>query len=159
MVVEPSKVRRHRMGHIELSIPVVHFLFIKGNPSLLATLLEMKSRDLEMIVNYDRYIVISSEREGEYKLGQLLTVEEFQAVSNVLSSDGFQIETGAEAIRKLLSDLNLESLSSELRQKKNLTKSKDKKRRLAKRLCLIEAFLQTGSKPEWLVLDVIPKLL
>ncbi len=152
--VTHSRVRRKRMGHINLAAPVVHIWFFKALPSRLSTLLGMKTSDIEKIVYFQDYVVTDA-GQSPLKPRQLLTEEEYRdAVSKYGNS--FRAAMGAEAIKELLQKLDLETLSVELRQAINETSSKQKIKDLTKRLKLVNAIKQSDNKPEWMIMDVCP---
>ncbi|MGQ9574102.1 MAG: DNA-directed RNA polymerase subunit beta' [Thermoguttaceae bacterium] len=150
-----SRVRRKRMGHIELAAPVVHIWFFKAMPSRLGTLLNMKTTNLEKIIYFQDYVVIDP-GTTPLKKQQLLTEQEYREAKQQYGENAFKAEMGAEAIRKLLMDLDLVKLSRELRQELAETNSKQKKKDLINRLKIVEAIRDSDNRPEWMVLDVIP---
>ncbi len=153
--VTHSRVRRKRMGHIELAAPVVHIWFFKAMPSRLGNLLDMKTTNLEKIIYFQDYVVVdpgSTELEAQ----QLLTEEEYRAARAQYGDSSFEAGMGAEAIRKLLSKLDLVKLSDNLRVQLVETGSKQKAKDLTNRLKIVEAIRDSDNKPEWMVLDVIP---
>jgi len=162
--VTHSRVRRKRMGHIELAAPVVHIWFFKAMPSRLGTLLDMKTTSLEKIIYFQDYVVVDP-GETQLKEKQLLTEEEYRKAREIYG-DGFEADMGAEAIKKLLERLDLVELSARLRDElvalgKKEKPSKQKQRDLTKRLKVIEALRDSGlggpqNKPEWMVLECIP---
>ncbi|SNS38994.1 DNA-directed RNA polymerase subunit beta' [Anaerovirgula multivorans] len=151
--VTKSKVRRERMGHIELAAPVSHIWYFKGIPSRMGLLLDMSPRSLEKVLYFAAYIVVEP---GETPLTekQILTEKEYsEAVEKYRF--GFKAAMGAEAIKEILAKINLEELSKELKHK--LKESTGQKRiRTIRRLEVVEAFRQSGNKPEWMILDVVP---
>ena len=150
-----SKVRRERMGHIKLAAPVVHTWFLKNTPSKIAVLLDMKTKDIENIVYLTHYIVTDpGDVEGLSK-GVILSEQENAALQLRHGFNSFRSLSGAEAIKKLLKELDLEAISKELRAEL-ATATKQRKERIIKRLDIVEAFLKSDNKPEWMVLDVIP---
>ncbi len=151
-----AKARRERLGHIELATPVAHIWFLKGIPSRIGTLLDMTMRLLEKVLYFESYIVVDP---GETKLKQkeLLTDEEYR--KNVQEyGDKFRAGVGAEAIKELLRALDLDKLAKELRTKIAASSSIGVKRKLTKRLRVVEAFRKSGNKPEWMIMDVVPVL-
>jgi DNA-directed RNA polymerase subunit beta' len=162
--VTHSRVRRKRMGHIELAAPVVHIWFFKAMPSRLGTLLDMKTTSLEKIIYFQDYVVVDP-GETPLKERQLLTEEDFRKARESYG-DGFEADMGAEAVKKLLERLNLVDLSKNLRDEltalsKKEKPSKQKQRDLTKRLKVVEALRDSGlggpqNKPEWMVLECIP---
>src|SRR5271166_4515277 len=155
--VTHSRVRRKRMGHIELAAPVVHIWFFKAMPSRLGTLLDMKTSNLERIVYFQDYVVVDPGDPDDTKLKerQLLTEDEFRKAREQ-HGDTFQADMGAEAVRKLLMRLDLVSLSKKLRQELVETSSKQKIKDLTKRLKVVEALRDSDNRPEWMVLECIP---
>jgi len=150
-----SRVRRKRMGHIELAAPVVHIWFFKAMPSRLGTLLNMKTTSLEKIIYFQDYVV-TDPGDTPLKVQQLLTEEEYRKARAEYPEGAFKADMGAEAIRRLLTDLDLVRLSQELRADLVETNSKQKKKDLINRLKIIEAIRDSDNRPEWMVLDVIP---
>ncbi|MCA9118657.1 MAG: DNA-directed RNA polymerase subunit beta' [Planctomycetaceae bacterium] len=153
--VTHSRVRRKRMGHIELAAPVVHIWFFKAMPSRLGNLLEMKTTSLEKVIYFQDYVVVDP-GETSLEARQLLTEEEYRAAKEQWGEGSFEAEMGAEAIRKLLSVLDLVKLSQDLRVDLATTNSKQKRKDLTNRLKIVEAIRDSDNRPEWMVLDVIP---
>jgi DNA-directed RNA polymerase subunit beta' len=153
--VTHSRVRRKRMGHIELAAPVVHIWFFKAMPSRLGALLEMKTSSLEKVIYFQDYVVLDP-KDTPLKKQQLLTEEEYREARATYGEGSFDAEMGAEAVRKLLLGLDLVTLSRELREELATTNSKQKKKDLVNRLKIVEAIRDSENKPEWMVLDVIP---
>jgi DNA-directed RNA polymerase subunit beta' len=153
--VTHSRVRRKRMGHIELAAPVVHIWFFKAMPSRLGALLDMKTSSLEKVIYFQDYVVLDP-KDTPLKKQQLLTEEEFREARGTYGDTGFEAEMGAEAVRKLLLSLDLVTLSKDLRVELATTNSKQKKKDLVNRLKIVEAIRDSENKPEWIVLDVIP---
>ncbi len=152
--VTHSRVRRKRMGHIELAAPVVHIWFFKAMPSRLGNLLDMKTTSLEKVIYFQDYVVT---RAGDtpLKKQQLLTEDEYRQAREQYG-DKFEAEMGAEAVRRLLNELDLVQLSKDLRVDLHETGSKQKKKDLINRLKIVESIRDSDNKPEWMVLDVIP---
>ena len=150
-----SRVRRKRMGHIELAAPVVHIWFFKAMPSRLGALLAMKTTSLEKIIYFQDYVVT---RTGDTPLKpqQLLTEDEYREARKQYGEGTFDADMGAEAVRKLLMELDLVKLSQELRDDLAETSSKQKKKDLINRLKIVESIRDSDNRPEWMVLDVIP---
>jgi DNA-directed RNA polymerase subunit beta' len=150
-----SRVRRKRMGHIELAAPVVHIWFFKAMPSRLGALLAMKTTSLEKIIYFQDYVVT---RTGDTPLKpqQLLTEDEYREARKQYGEGTFDADMGADAVRKLLMELDLVKLSQELRVDLAETSSKQKKKDLINRLKIMEAIRDSDNRPEWMVLDVIP---
>ncbi|MGI5893737.1 MAG: DNA-directed RNA polymerase subunit beta' [Candidatus Merdivicinus sp.] len=151
--VTRSKVRRERMGHIELAAPVSHIWYFKGIPSRMGLILDISPRRLEEVLYFAKYIVIDPGRTVLEK-GQLLTEKEYADMREKYEDD-FRAGMGAEAIKELLHELDLETLSVDLKKQLN-DASGQKKIRILKRLECVEAFRISGNKPEWMILDVIP---
>ena len=153
--VTHSRVRRKRMGHINLAAPVVHIWFFKAMPSRLGTLLDIKTSDLEKVVYFQDYVVVDP---GASKLEpkQLLTEEEYRRAQEEYADTGFRAMMGAEAVRELLRQIDIEALSVELHDAIKKTNSKQKIKDLSKRLKLIEAVRGSCNQSEWMVLEVIP---
>ncbi|MBN2580335.1 MAG: DNA-directed RNA polymerase subunit beta', partial [Pirellulales bacterium] len=150
-----SRVRRKRMGHIELAAPVVHIWFFKAMPSRLGALLNMKTTSLEKVIYFQDYAV-TDPMDTPLKKYQLLTEEEYRSARQQYGETAFQADMGAEAVRKLLADLDLVKLSQELRVELIETNSKQKKKDLINRLKIVEAIRDSDNRPEWMVLDVVP---
>ncbi len=151
-----SKVRRERMGHIELAAPVAHIWFLKCLPSKIGNLLDLTLKDLERVLYFEGYIVIDPKDTPLVK-GSLLTDEQlYQAREDY--GDRFEAGIGAEAIQTMLRDLNLDELSQTLRSEMLATKSEAKRKKLAKRLKIIGAFRDSNNRPEWTILNYIPVL-
>ena len=150
-----SRVRRKRMGHIELAAPVVHIWFFKAMPSRLGNLLNMKTTSLEKVIYFQDYVVIEP-GDTPLKPRQLLTEEEYRSARAQYGEGSFEADMGAEAVRKLLIKLDLVELSSQLRTDLAETGSKQKRKDYINRLKIIEAIRDSDNKPEWMVLDVIP---
>ncbi len=153
--VTHSRVRRKRMGHIELAAPIVHIWFFKAMPSRLGALLEMKTSSLEKVIYFQDYVVLDP-KDTPLKKQQLLTEEEFREARATYGEGAFDAEMGAEAVRKLLLSLDLVTLSRDLRIDLATTNSKQKKKDLVNRLKIVESIRDSENKPEWMVLDVIP---
>ena len=153
--VTHSRVRRKRMGHIELAAPVVHIWFFKAMPSRLGNLLDMKTSSLEKVIYFQDYVVVDP-KETELERQQLLTEEEYRAAVEQYGDGSFEADMGAEAVRKLLNVLDLVKLSDDLRVALTETNSKQKKKDLINRLKIVESIRDSDNKPEWMVLDVIP---
>ncbi|MBU4320723.1 MAG: DNA-directed RNA polymerase subunit beta', partial [Nitrospinae bacterium] len=151
-----SKVRRYRLGHIELSTPVAHIWFLKGVPSRIGTLLDMTMRHLEKVLYFESYVVIDC-GDTNLKEKELFTEDEYKKKSAELGTR-FKAGMGAEAIRELLRRVDLDVLSKELKYKIRDTVSIGVKKKLTKRLKVVESFKNSGNKPEWMIMDVIPVL-
>ena len=150
-----SRVRRERMGHIELAAPVAHIWFLKSLPSRIGLLLDMPLKDLERILYLENYVVIEPGLTP-LKERQLLSEEEYLRAQDEYGEDSFTALIGAEAIREILRSLDLEKTAADLRVEIANAKTELKPKKLAKRLKIIEAFLQSGNKPEWMILTVVP---
>ena len=150
-----SRVRRKRMGHINLASPIVHIWFFKAMPSRLGTLLGMKTTSLERVIYFQDYIVIDPE-STPLKEYQILSEEEYKVNKEKFGEQSFKAGMGAESIKSLLQKLDLVELSKELREELVQTKSKQRVKEIIKRLEIIEAFRDSGNKPEWMVLSVVP---
>src|SRR5690554_3241008 len=150
-----SKVRRERMGHIELAAPVAHIWFLKSLPSRIGLLLDMTLKDLERVLYFENYIVLEPGLTS-LKERQLLTEEEYLDAQDQYGEDSFTAGIGAEAIRELLIGLDLEKIAANLRVEIAESTSELKPKKLAKRLKLIESFTESGNRPEWMIMTVIP---
>jgi len=149
-----SKVRRERLGHIELASPCSHVWFFKGLPSRIGHLLDMSLRELERVLYFEAYVTIDP-GDAPLKERELLTEEKFRQVQQEYPGK-FVAMMGAEAIKELLKRVDIDTLSYELRIKMKSENSQQKKIKFAKRLKVVEAFVKSGNKPEWMILDVIP---
>jgi DNA-directed RNA polymerase subunit beta' len=152
-----SKVRRERMGHIELAAPVVHTWFLRNSPSKISLMLDMRTKEVEDIVYLASYIVTDPGNIDVLSKGRILSEQEYGQLQREYGYKKFIALTGAEAIKKLLQDLDLEKEVEQLRKELKVT-SKQKREKIIKRLEVIEAFYRSGNKPEWMVMDVIPVL-
>ena len=150
-----SKVRRERMGHIELAAPVAHIWFLKSLPSRIGLLLDMTLKDLERVLYFENYIVLEPGLTS-LKERQLLTEEEYIDAQDQYGEDSFTAGIGAEAIRELMMALDLEKIAADLRVEIAESTSELKPKKLAKRLKLIEAFIESGNRPEWMIMTQIP---
>src|ERR687887_2471689 len=150
-----SRVRRERMGHIELAAPVAHIWFLKSLPSRIGLLLDMTLKDLERILYFEYYVVIEPGLTP-LKDRQLLSEDEYLAAQEQYGEDSFTAMIGAEAIREMLKALDLEKMAADLRKEIAESTSDLKPKKLAKRLKLIEAFIQSGNRPEWMILTQVP---
>ncbi len=151
-----SKVRRERMGHIELATPVAHIWFLKCLPSKVGNLLDLTLKDLERVLYFENYIVMDPKDTPLVK-GSLLSDEQLYRAKEEYG-ERFEAGIGAEAIKRMLGELDLEELSSTLRAEMMSTKSEAKRKKLTKRLKVIDAFKESKNKPEWTILEVIPVL-
>jgi len=158
--VTESRVRRHRMGYIKLAAPVAHVWYLKGIPSYIAILMDMPLRDVEQIVYFNAYVVLDPGNAENLSYKQLLTEDQWIEIEDQIYDEeseleGVEVGIGAEALMQLLQDLDLEGVAEKLRE--DIANSKGQKRaKLIKRLRVIDNFIATGSKPEWMVLDAIP---
>ncbi len=152
--VTVSRVRRDRMGHIELAVPVSHIWFLKSMPSRLGLLLNMTAKSLERVLYYEQYIV-TDPGNTPLEEKQLLTDKEYREAQDEFG-DEFEAKMGAEAIRDVLARINLEDELEELYDQMHETKSKQIKKKLASRLKVTQGFIQSGASPEWMILDAIP---
>ena len=150
-----SKVRRERMGHISLATPVAHIWFLKSLPSRIGNLLDMSFKDLEKVLYFEAYIVIDP-GETKLKKNQLLTEEQYRREIEKFGPGSFKAGMGAEAIKEILAKLELVELAKKLRAELKVQKSEAKRKKLAKRLKVVELFRDSGNRPEWVILDIIP---
>jgi DNA-directed RNA polymerase subunit beta' len=149
-----SKVRRERMGHIRLASPVAHIWFLKSIPSKIGTLLDLTLKELERVLYFEAYIVIDP-KDSELKRGELLTEENYREAREK-HGDTFVAGQGAEAINEMLRNIEVNELSVTLRAEMKETSSEAKRRKLGKRLRVVEAFRDSKNKPEWVIMEVIP---
>ncbi|MFA6686697.1 MAG: DNA-directed RNA polymerase subunit beta', partial [Desulfuromonas sp.] len=154
--VIPSKVRRERLAHIDLACPVAHIWFLKSLPSRIGTLLDMTLKDLEKVLYFEAYIVLDS-ADTELEVGQVLPEEKYHELMAEYSGQ-FSAGMGAEAIRELLAALDLEEIAQELRVEMRESTSEAKKKKVAKRLKVVNAFLRSNNRPEWMILETLPVL-
>jgi len=154
--VIPSKVRRERMAHIDLACPVAHIWFLKSLPSRIGTLLDMTLKELEKVLYFEAYIVLDS-ADTELEVGQILLEDKYNELMAEYSGQ-FVASMGAEAIRELLAALDLESIAQELRIEMREATSEAKKKKVAKRLKVVNAFLRSNNRPEWMILETLPVL-
>lgn len=152
-----SKVRRDRMGHIELATPVAHIWFTKSLPSRIGLLLDMTLKDLEKVLYFDSHIVVEPGLTP-LKYGQLLSEEEYMDAQDEFGEDAFEAKIGAEGLKTLLEALDLEEDRQNLREELKTTSSEMRRKKIVKRLMIIESFLESGAKPEWMIQDVVPVL-
>src|ERR1700678_1664804 len=150
-----SRVRRERMGHISLAAPVAHIWFLKSLPSRIGLLLDMTLKDLERILYFESYIVLDPGMTS-MKDRQLLSEDDFLRACDEFGQDSFTAMIGAEAIREILKGMNLSKIAEDLKVEIAQSKSELKPKRLAKRLKIIEAFMHSGNKPEWMILTEVP---
>ncbi len=154
--VTRAKVRRERMGHINLAAPCTHIWYFKGTPSRLGLVLDMKPRDLEKVLYFAAYIVIDP-GDSDFAKMELITEGQYREAETKFGRNSFDARMGAEAIKILLKELDIPKMAAELREEMRNSKGQ-KKIRLIRRLEVIEGFLSSGNKPEWMILDVLPVL-
>jgi DNA-directed RNA polymerase subunit beta' len=150
-----QKVRRERMGHIELAAPVAHIWFLKSLPSRIGLMLDMTLRDLERILYFENYVVISPGLT-DLEYGRLLNEEEFLDAQDQYGADAFTANIGAEAIREMLANIDLEAEAEQLRAELKEATGELKPKKIIKRLKIVESFLESGNRPEWMIMTVIP---
>jgi len=150
-----QKVRRERMGHIELASPVAHIWFLKSLPSRIGLMLDMTLRDLERVLYFENYVVIEPGLT-DLTYGQMMTEEEFMDAQDAYGMDAFTANIGAEAIREMLAAIDLEAEADQLREELKEATGELKPKKIIKRLKVVESFLESGNRPEWMVLTVIP---
>ncbi|HEV7343864.1 MAG TPA: DNA-directed RNA polymerase subunit beta', partial [Sphingopyxis sp.] len=153
--VTVTKVRRERMGHIELAAPVAHIWFLKSLPSRIGLLLDMQLKQLERVLYFEAYIVLEPGLTPLEKF-QLLTEDELLDAQDEYGEDAFSAGIGAEAIRVLLENLDLEQERADLMEDLATTKSELKPKKIIKRLKVVESFIESGNRPEWMILEVVP---
>ena len=153
--VTRSKVRRERMGHIELATPVTHIWYFKGSPSRISIILDMSAKELEQVIYYAAYVVIDPGAAVEVKRKQVINDYAYRKLLEKYRPSEFKVGMGAEAVKELLMDIDLDEEYENLKDE-IATASPNRKAKLAKRLEVVEAFRATGNKPEWMVMDVIP---
>ncbi len=150
-----ARVRRERMGHIELAVPVAHIWFLKSMPSRLGLLLDMTARSLERVIYYENYMVVDPGKTP-LEMKQLLTDTEYRQALDEYGDDSFVAKMGGEAVRDALGKMDLEATVAELHEQMRATRSKQIKKKLSKRLKVIQGFIHSRSRPEWMVLEVLP---
>jgi DNA-directed RNA polymerase subunit beta' len=150
-----SKVRRERLGHINLATPVAHIWFLKSLPSRIGNLLDMTLKDLEKVLYSECYVVVEP-RESGLQRGEILTEERYAKLLEELGEEAFGAGIGAEAIRELLKVIDIHKMSEQLRQEMREATSEAKRKKIAKRLKVVDAFRESGNRPEWMMLEVIP---
>jgi len=150
-----QKVRRERMGHIELAAPVAHIWFLKSLPSRIGLMLDMTLRDLERVLYFENYVVIEPGLT-DLQYGQMMTEEEYMDAQDAYGMDAFTANIGAEAIREMLSQIDLESEAEQLRADLAEATGELKPKKIIKRLKVVESFIESGNRPEWMILTVIP---
>src|SRR2546430_5995558 len=159
--VTRARVRRERMGNIGLASPVSHVWFFKGLPSRIGQLLDMSLRELEKILYFEEYVVLESTIEAVAKVPgvkkkDLVSVDKVRKLQEEHGANALKVGMGAEAIRELLRDMDLDSLARDLRAQMLGETSVQKRKKIVKRLKVIEAFLKSGNQPEWMILEVVP---
>ncbi|WP_435166214.1 DNA-directed RNA polymerase subunit beta' [Falsirhodobacter sp. 1013] len=150
-----QKVRRERMGHIELAAPVAHIWFLKSLPSRIGLMLDMTLRDLERILYFENYVVIEPGLT-DLTYGQLMTEDEFLDAQDQYGADAFTANIGAEAIREMLAAIDLQATADQLREELKEATGELKPKKIIKRLKIVESFLESGNRPEWMILTVLP---
>ncbi len=150
-----SKVRRERLGHIKLATPVAHIWFLKSLPSRIGNVLDLTLKELEKVLYFESWIVLDP-KNTPLKKKELLSEEEMIDLKEQYGQDAFKVGIGAEAVRKLLEEINLEKMDEELREELKTAVSDTKKKKLVKRLKVFEALKKSGNKPEWMILTVLP---
>ncbi len=150
-----SKVRRERMGHIELASPVAHIWFLKSLPSRIGLMVDMTLKDLERVLYFENFVVIEPGLTP-LKRNQLLSEDEFVNAQDDYGEEAFTAKIGAEALKSMLGAIDLEEDYQKVREELRETGSEAKRKKLVKRLKLIEAFMESGARPEWMILDVVP---
>src|SRR5476651_2236807 len=150
-----SKVRRERLGHINLATPVAHIWFLKSLPSRIGNLLDITLKDLEKILYCESYVVIDP-KESPFAKGELLSEDKYHKALEELGEDAFSAGMGGEAVLQILKAIDINSLGVELRKDMKEATSDAKRKKLAKRLKVVESFLESGNKPDWMMLEVIP---
>jgi DNA-directed RNA polymerase subunit beta' len=153
--VTTSKVRRERMGHIDLAAPVAHIWFLKSLPSRISTLLDMALKDVERVLYFEAFVV-TEPGITSFTKGQILSEDQYVRAQDEFGEDSFSAQIGAEAIKDILSGINLIEEKVSLREELSTVKSEVKRKKIVKRLKLIESFIDSGNKPEWMIMDVIP---
>lgn len=154
--VTSSRVRRERMGHINLAVPVTHIWFYKCMPSRIGLMLDLTAKDLERIIYYEDYIVIDPHGVNGIERGQILSEQQYEEIVEDYGDDAPEAAMGAVAIQRLLETIDLDALIDQLRREMEKTNSKQNKRKIAKRLQLAQGFRSSGCHPEWMVLTVLP---
>ena len=150
-----SKVRRERMGHIDLATPVAHIWFLKSLPSRIGTVLDLTLKEIEKVLYFECYLVVDP-KDSNLQQNELLTESKYRKAIEEHGPDGFRAEMGAEAIRELLGGIDVETLAKELRDEIRQATSEAKRKKLAKRLKVLSALRRSGNRPEWMILEAIP---
>ncbi|MBM4403362.1 MAG: DNA-directed RNA polymerase subunit beta', partial [Candidatus Cloacimonetes bacterium] len=156
VLVTTSRVRRTRMGHIELAVPIAHIWFVKSAPSKIGTLLDMTVKDLERVLYYESYIVVDP-GDSPYEKMELLEVDEFYEIRDKVG-DNFIALMGGEAVRELLKRINLHDEALNLRARLKMEESALKKQKLINKLRIVDALIRSGNKPEYMVMEALPVL-
>src|SRR5574342_99046 len=154
--VTRARVRRERMGHIELASPVSHVWFFKGLPSRIGQLLDMSLRELEKLLYFEEYVVVDPGKVPGLKKKDLVAVDRVRKLTEEHGHEAFSAGMGAEAIRELLRGMDMDVLARELRAGMGVETSAQKRKKIVKRLKVVEAFLKSGNQPEWMILEVLP---
>ncbi|HEV8663586.1 MAG TPA: DNA-directed RNA polymerase subunit beta' [Candidatus Methylomirabilis sp.] len=152
-----SKARRQRLGHIELASPVVHIWFFKSIPSRIGYLLDMPLRDLEKVLYFEEYVVLDPGSTG-LKPRETLSEERYRKLQEEHGPDAFRVGMGAEAIRELMRQVSVKELADALRAQMQVEASQQTRKKITKRLRIVEAFVHSGNRPEWMILEVVPVL-
>jgi DNA-directed RNA polymerase subunit beta' len=150
-----SKVRRERMGHIDLATPVAHIWFLKSLPSRIGTVIDLTLKEIEKILYFECYVVVDPKDSGLQK-HELLTETKYRKAVEEYGPDGFRAEMGAEAIREMLREIDIDEIAEELRSEMKEATSEAKRKKLAKRLKVVNALRRSGNRPQWMILEVIP---
>ena len=153
--VTVARERRRRMGHIELAVPVSHIWFLKSMPSRLGLLLDMTARQLESVIYYEKYLIVDPGKTP-FETKQLLSEDEYAQAQQEYGEDAFVAKMGAEALRDVLASLDLPKIVQELQEQMANTRSKQAKIKFARRLKVIQGFIESGNRPEWMILSVLP---
>ena len=150
-----QKVRRERMGHIDLAAPVAHIWFLKSLPSRIGLMLDMTLRDLERVLYFENYVVIDGGLT-DLTYGQMLTEEEYLLKQDEYGAEAFTANIGAEAVREMLAGIDLDAEATQLREELAVATGELKPKKIAKRLKIVESFLESGNRPEWMIMTVLP---
>ncbi len=150
-----SKVRRERMGHIDLAAPVAHIWFMRSLPSRIGNILDLSLRELEKVLYFESYIVLDKGK-SKFQDNELITDLEYRRTQEELGSDGFRAGIGAEAVKELLSKIHIKETFDQLRQELRDATSEAKRKKLVKRLKVLQAFLESGNDPQWMILECVP---
>ncbi|HJK87503.1 MAG TPA: DNA-directed RNA polymerase subunit beta' [Candidatus Megaira endosymbiont of Hartmannula sinica] len=153
--VTTARVRRERMGHIDLAAPVAHIWFLKSLPSRISMLLDITMKDLEKVLYFEQYVVVDP-GSTPFSVGTLLSEQDFLDAEDKYGEDNFTALIGAEAVEAMLKDLDLQEIYHEIEEELQSTNSIAKKKKLSKRLKLVDDFMHSGNKPEWMILKVLP---